>query len=233
MWYFFNWENIYDRAIHRILTCFLFLNHFTSITFFFSVILVVNTKNIQMFLKTSVCLKSWWCNKYSHDNSCISWNKLKILLCPSFIFDVFSSAACLWRICPASVEVTLRITQMYHITATQTEDSGKGPFSKTPVSAGNRALFVSLCFHLQRPQLARPRYCTPALWAIPPAQWLSLWQNMCKVNPSSTHIYSVWPRGARRAWWAGQTLWSRWTPLKNKQSHFCQRMTNSNLIKNI
>lgn len=36
--------------------------------------------------------------------------------------------------------------------------SGKGPFSKTPLSAGNRALFVRVCFHLQCPLLLTLQY---------------------------------------------------------------------------
>lgn len=62
---------------------------------------------------------------------------------------------------------------MYHITVTQTEDSGKGPFSKTPLSAGNRALFVSVCFHLKCPLLVRLQYCRAA------QGWLFLQHNDC------------------------------------------------------
>lgn len=62
---------------------------------------------------------------------------------------------------------------MYHVTVTQTEDSGKGPFSKTPLSAGNRALFVSACFHLQCPLLVRLQNCRAAQC------WLFLWHNDC------------------------------------------------------
>lgn len=107
---------------------------------------------------------------------------------------------------------------MYHVTVTQTEDSGKGPFSKTPLSAGNRALFVSACFHLQCPLLVRLRNCRAAQC------WLFLWHNDCLCGQKSawqtredTHINAVRPRGARGTWWAGRALRSRRTPLKHKQ----------------
>lgn len=54
--------------------------------------------------------------------------------------------------------LTLWVTRTYHVTVTQTRVWGKDLFSKTPLSAGNRALLCR-CFHLQRSLLVWIQYC--------------------------------------------------------------------------
>lgn len=112
--------------------------------------------------------------------------------------------------------LTLWVTRTYHVTVTQTRVWGKDLFSKTPLSAGNRALLCR-CFH------------TSALcwYDFSTAPHLLIWYFSSTMRSFvgkpiwqtcvDTHINAIWPRSARGAGWAWRARRSRWTPLKHRQ----------------
>lgn len=124
-------------------------------------------------------------------------------------------AANIYKTC---LQLTLRISQMYHITVTQTKTHSwteQGSLLKDPSLCWEQSSFVPACFHLQCPLLVRLRYCRPALsWYFSSTMMVFVTHLLGKLvwiltsMPSDPGVPEG-PGGPGRPWGPGGPLWKK------------------------